>query len=252
MAVLFDVIPDPDLFVKEVSIDYRALYKALDECDDEYLLDIPTVKQLMKERLKFSSRVTFLVGENGVGKSTLIEAIATALNFNAEGGDRTTIFKTEETHSVLGKCTDVARGGHPTDGFFLRAESFYNVTSYLESVDATRYGRLHKQSHGESFLALVSNRLDGNGLYIFDEPEAALSPSRLMTLLCYMYELEKTNSQFIISTHSLILMSYPGAEIFELSDKGIKKIAYKDTEHYRITKSFIDKPEIMYKHLFCN
>lgn len=258
MAELYDILPGPDLFVKQISIDGKELSKKLypppntliTKSDDDYLLEIPTVQQLIKEKITLKSRVTFFVGENGSGKSTLIEAIASALNFNAEGGDKSTIFKTEETHSVLGQFTNVARGSYPTDGYFLRAESFYNVTSYLESVGATRYGKLHEQSHGESFLALVSNRLEGNGLYIFDEPEAALSPSRLMTLMCYMHELEKANSQFIISTHSPILMSYPGAEIFELSDKGINHIEYKDTEHYRITKDFIDKPEVMYKHLF--
>lgn len=250
MEELNETFPHLDLFVKEVGVDKKALNEALEEYADDYLLEIPTIRQLMKERLILKSRVTYFVGENGSGKSTLIEAIATALKFNAEGGDKNTFFKTNETHSILGKCMDVARGGYPTDGYFLRAESFYNVTSYLESVGATRYGKLHEQSHGESFLALVSNRLVGNGLYIFDEPEAALSPSRLMTLMCYMYELEKANSQFIISTHSPILMSYPGAEIFELSNGGIKRIEYKDTEHYRITKNFIDKPEIMFKHLF--
>lgn len=252
MAELYDVIPGFNLFVKEVGVDKKALNEALEEYADDYLLEIPTIRQLMKERLILKSRVTYFVGENGSGKSTLIEAIATALKFNAEGGDKNTIFETNETHSILGECMDVARGNHPTDGYFLRAESFYNVASYIEKIGSSRYGDigLHEQSHGESFLALVSNRLVGNGLYIFDEPEAALSPSRLMTLMCHMHELEKTNSQFIISTHSPILMSYPGAEIFELSDKGIKKIEYKDTEHYRITKDFIDKPEIMFKHLF--
>ena len=248
-----DTITGCPLYVKEVEIDAKALIKGIkDNEDDEYLLDIPVIKQLMKEPIRFNSRVTFLVGENGVGKSTIIEGIAGALGFNPEGGDKNTLFSTNDTHSILQNYMRISRSGSVCkDGYFLRAESFYNTASYLESVDAKRYGgMLHKQSHGESFLALLSNRLVGNGLYIFDEPEAALSPSRLMTLMCYMHELERENSQFIISTHSPILMSYPDAEIFELSDKGINRINYKDSEHYRITKDFIDKPEVMFKHLF--
>jgi predicted ATPase len=147
------------------------------------------------------------------------------------------------------------------DGFFLRAESFYNVASNIDEMDRDlnfgqllidSYGgvSLHKQSHGESFMALVKNRFGGNGLYILDEPEAALSPSRLLELMCYIHELEKKNSQFIISTHSPILMAYPGAEVLYLTQEGIRSVSYQETEHYQITKQFINAPEHMCKYLF--
>ena len=140
------------------------------------------------------------------------------------------------------------------DGFFLRAESFYNVASNIDELDSepgggakliSSYGgvSLHKQSHGESFLALVENRFSGNGLYILDEPEAALSPMRLMRLMVCMQALEKQDSQFIISTHSPILMTFPNAEVMEITDEGIRSVNYKDTEHFVVTKRFMDAPE---------
>lgn len=254
-----DKLNSTPLYVKEIRISSDELTKAIeDHQEDAYLLDIPAIKQLMKEPLELNSKVTFIVGENGSGKSTLIEAIASAVGFNPEGGDIHTLFKTHSTHSILSNYTTIVRNGSKNkDGYFLRAESFYNVASYLDDAGSfddprrNRFGEnLHKESHGESFLSLIRNRLEGKGLYIFDEPEAALSPSRIMTLMCIMHELEKDDSQFIISTHSPILMSYPNAEIFELNEEGIRKINYKDSEHYQITRDFIEKPEIMFKHLF--
>lgn len=218
-----------------------------------YLKDLPVIKYLNSvDHLDLSAPVTFLVGENGTGKSTLLEGIAVAMGFNAEGGSRDLMFSTRDSHSELYKYLTIIKSISPEDGFFLRAESFYNAASYLdENSSMTRYGGVsfHSQSHGESFMSLVLNRFEGNGLYLLDEPEAALSPQRLMTLIVAIDELVKNNSQFIISTHSPILMAYPNAEIFQLSERGIEKASYRETEHYKITKQFIDMPERMIKYL---
>ena len=191
----------------------------------------------------------------------MIEAIAVAMGFNPEGGTKNFNFATMESHSDLHTYMTMSRGFQRLrDGFFLRAESFYNVASNIDELDSeprggapiiSSYGgvSLHKQSHGESFMALVENRFYGNGLYILDEPEAALSPMRQMRLMYLIKELEKKNSQFIISTHSPILMTYPGAEVLEISDEGIKSVDYKETEHYLITKRFMDAPEKIIKEL---
>lgn len=202
--------------------------------------------------LTLEKPVTFFVGENGTGKSTLIEAIAVAMGFNGEGGSRDFFFSTQDTHSELCDYLTIGKSVWPKDGFFLRAESFYNTASYLEQNSTmARYGGVsfHEQSHGESFLALAMNRFEGSGLYILDEPESALSPQRLMSLLVVINELVKNNSQFIIATHSPILMAYPDADILEFSERGIHKVGYRETEHYKITKQFIDMPERMVKYL---
>lgn len=218
-----------------------------------YLNDIPAVRHLFeKGSLKFKKPVTILVGENGTGKSTLLEAIAVKMGFNPEGGSREHSFVTHDSHSELCDLITCEKIGLPKDGFFLRAESFYNTASYLEENSTMiRYGGIsfHHLSHGESFLSLVKNRFEGKGLYLLDEPEAALSPSAVMSLLVCMDELVKNDSQFIISTHSPILMSFPDADIWELSDKGIARVAYKETQHYKITKRFIDDPESMLRML---
>ncbi|MEQ8156178.1 MAG: AAA family ATPase [Clostridiaceae bacterium] len=202
--------------------------------------------------LEFHPKVTYIVGENGTGKSTILEAIAVAYGFNPEGGTRNFNFSTNDTHSDLHENLKLVKGvKRPNDGFFLRAESFYNVATNIDEIDASSsYGgsSLHSQSHGESFLSVIRNRFSGNGLYILDEPEAALSPSRQMSLLVIMHELIQKGSQFIIATHSPIIMSYPDSIIYELSD-GIKEVKYMDTEHYKITKAFLDKPEKMLKML---
>ncbi len=229
---------------------------------DSYLSGLSVVDNLMRiGELRLNSNVTFLVGENGTGKSTLLEAIAVSMGFNAEGGTRNFNFSTVETHSELYELITVVKGVRPRDGFFLRAESFYNVASYIDKIDREpsigspvieSYGgvSLHYQSHGESFLALVKNRFGGDGIYLLDEPEAALSPSRQMTLMVLMNELVKRNSQFIIATHSPILMAFPNAQIIELTGGGINSVPYKQTEHYKLTKRFLDNPEKMLEYLF--
>ena len=219
-----------------------------------YLAKLPAVKHLYRSKeLEFKNPVTFFVGENGSGKSTLLEAIAVAAGFNPEGGSRDFVFSTRRTHSDLCDLITPIRTITPKDGFFLRAESFYNTASYLdENSTMKRYGGVsfHEQSHGESFLSLVTNRFEGNGLYIMDEPEAALSPQRLLTLLVLMDELVKKSSQFIIATHSPIIMAFPGADIIQFSEKGMERVSYRETESYRITKQFMDDPERMIKYMF--
>lgn len=218
-----------------------------------YLRRLPVINYLSANpELQFTSNVTFFVGENGTGKSTLLEAIAIAYGFNAEGGTRNFNFTTNATHSELCNHLHLTKRDYAEDGFFLRAESLYNAATYIDEVDATHnYGSvsLHHQSHGESFLSIVQNRFSGHGLYILDEPEAALSPMRLMTLMVEMDWLVKNNSQFIIATHSPILMAFPGASILEFSADGLQEVNYKDTEHYKTTKQFLDNPEKMLHYL---
>ncbi len=229
--------------------------------ESSYLNVLPAVNWLKDHRLMLDSPVTFLVGENGSGKSTLLEAIAVACGFNAEGGTRNFTFSTRATHSELGEYITVARRRYPRDGFFLRAESFYNVATNIDEMDEDfsygpkvieSYGgvSLHHQSHGESFLALVQNRFGGNGLYLLDEPEAALSPTRQLTLLGEMHQLAEQDSQFIVATHSPILMAYPGARIYQLSENGIEPVQYQETEHYQLTRRFLEDPERMLRYLF--
>lgn len=222
-----------------------------------YLHKLPLVNNMEKYgALLFDRDVTFFVGENGTGKSTLLEAVAVACGFNAEGGTKNFSFASKETHSDLNEYLTIARLRMPRDGFFLRAESFYNVASEIDRLNDIKYllnsygGRsLHQQSHGESFLALVQNRFGGNGLYILDEPESALSPSRQMALLVEIDNLVKKNSQLIIATHSPILLAYSNAAIYELTETEIKRVSYKETEHYKLTKQFLDEPERMLKYL---
>ena len=230
--------------------------------EDEYLNSIPAISEL--DELFLTQPVTFLVGENGSGKSTLLEAIAVAFGFNPEGGSRNYNFSTADTHSGLYRYLTLHKGPYrPKDGFFLRAESFYNTASEVErlaqsgltSSDAfyqNNYGgkSLHRQSHGESFLALVHSRFWGQGLYLLDEPEAALSPARQLTLLAEIHRLVQEGSQFLIATHSPILMAYPQGQILLLGEGPIHPVEYRETEHYQITKSFLDDPQRMLRVLF--
>jgi predicted ATPase len=226
-----------------------------------YPFTLPAVRSLLNE-LSLHPQVTFLIGENGSGKSTLVEAIAVAAGFNAEGGTRGFRFSTRSSESGLHDCIRLVRGvRRPRDGFFLRAESYFNVATEIERMDAEpapappvilSYGgkSLHEQSHGESFFALLQHRFGGHGLYILDEPEAALSPARQLAFLARLDELvRRKDSQFIIATHSPILMGYPHARLLELGAHGIREVDYEDTEHYRITRDFLTRRERILRHL---
>ncbi|KPU44248.1 chromosome partition protein Smc [Oxobacter pfennigii] len=219
-----------------------------------YPYSLPAIKNLYT--LEIHPKVTFIVGENGTGKSTILEAIAASYGFNPEGGTKNFNFSTSDTHSGLYKYIKLVKGiKKPRDGFFLRAESFYNAATYIQELDKEdgrgpriidSYGglSLHEQSHGESFLSLFMNRFSGKGLYILDEPEAALSPSRQLALLSRMHELIQKDSQFVIATHSPIIMSYPDSIIYEINN-GFNKVEYKKTEHYQIMKEFINNTDKM-------
>lgn len=219
---------------------------------DAFPYALPAIANLSK--IDFHPKVTFIVGENGSGKSTLIEALAVAWGFNAEGGSKNFRFGTFDSHSALHNVLRLAKSTRRAqDGFFLRAESYFNVATNIDALDREpalgkrkiieSYGGkpLHHQSHGESFLALLENRLGGHGLYIFDEPEAALSPTRQMSMLVRMHDLIAEDSQFVIATHSPILMAYPDAWIYQLGAHGLERVAYEDTEHYAITRNFLNR-----------
>jgi predicted ATPase len=222
---------------------------------ERYPFSLAAVRAL--EYIDLHPRMTILVGENGSGKSTLLEAIAVSLGFNAEGGTRNFRFDTRTSHSELHAYLRVGKGYRkPRDGFFLRAESFFNVATEIERLDSepafappiiNSYGgrSLHEQSHGESFLALMMERFGGKGVYLLDEPEAALSPQRQLAVLSRIHDLILDDSQFIMATHSPILMAYPDAQIFQCDGDGIRPIAYEDTEHYQIMRSFLLHPQRM-------
>ena len=245
--------PDTTLFVRSVQ-----LKRDLVPSFDHYPFSLPAVRQL--HTLEFCAPITFLVGENGTGKSTLLEAIAVKAGFNAEGGSRNLRFETRATHSELHNCLAIVRA--PTrlnDGYFLRAESFYNVASELERLDEggmgppilNSYGgkSLHDQSHGEAFMSLVTHRFSKRGLYLLDEPEAALSPSRQLALLVRVHDLVATGSQFIVATHSPILLGARDAAIYVLSEDGIALTPYEETEHYTVTRRFLNDREGMLRRL---
>ncbi len=229
---------------------------------DAYPFTIPAVRGL--RTLELHPRVTLLAGENGSGKSTLIEAIAVALGFNAEGGTSNMRVSTRASHSSLHEHLVVTRGTRtPRTGFFLRAESFFNVATHIEELDREPAGgrpiiesyggvSLHEQSHGESFLAVVLNRFGPDGLYLLDEPEAALSLRGTLALMRRMHDLVGERSQFIVSTHSPILLGYPGARIYVLSEDGIAETPYEETEQYELTRSFLADRERFLHYLFAD
>jgi predicted ATPase len=219
-----------------------------------YPFSLPAIRDL--DTIELHPKVTFLVGENGSGKSTLLEAIAVRLGFNAEGGTKNFRFETRGSHSTLHEFLRLSRGlRRPQDGFFLRAESFFNVATEIERLDAEGTGprivdsyggtSLHEQSHGESFMAVMLNRFGGHGLYILDEPEAALSPQRQLAALVRIHDLCNLESQFIIATHSPILMAYPEAHIYACTSQGLELLSYEETDHYRVMRQFMLNPKRM-------
>jgi predicted ATPase len=202
--------------------------------------------------LEFRSTVTFFVGENGSGKSTLLEALAECCGFNPEGGSRDHHRATFGDRSALSQALRLSWLPKVTRGFFLRAESFYNFATYIEQVsDLRAYGgkSLHAQSHGESFLSLFKHRFE-QGLYILDEPEAALSPQRQLSFLKIVHDLATSGrAQFLIATHSPMLLAYPGGIIFDLDGDTIQPVHYEETKHYLITRDFLNSPDRFFKHL---
>lgn len=204
--------------------------------------------------LPLDARVTFLIGENGTGKSTLVEAIAVAAGFNAEGGSRDNNFATRRSESDLHRHVRLIRSSRrPRTGYFLRAESFYNMGTEVDRLSKLpggywtlqAYGGKspHEQSHGESFLAVLKNRFGPDGLYVLDEPESALSPQRQLALLVAMHRLVTDGSQFVVATHSPILLAFPGARILRIDGERIEPVAYRETEHYALTRDFLNAPD---------
>lgn len=239
------------------------------EAPDFYPFAIPAVRALLERgSLDLHPQVTFLVGENGSGKSTLIEGLAISAGFNAEGGTRNFGFDTRASHSPLHEVLRLVRRTRPLrHGFFLRAESLFNVATEIERLDKggggprviDSYGGvdLHEQSHGEAFLAVIQHGFRRGGFYVLDEPEAALSPQRQLALMALMHGLTEVDAddrdgpaQFVIATHSPILMAFPHARIYEVGDRGLEEIAFEDTEHVRITRGFLNAPEVYLRALF--
>lgn len=226
---------------------------------DRFPFTLPAIAGL--ESLELHPKVTFIVGENGSGKSTLVEAIAVAAGLNPEGGSRNFIFSNRASHSNLHSAMRLVRGPkRPRDSFFLRAESYFNLATAIETLDAEpgpgapilpgySSRSLHEQSHGESFMALLENRFRGNGFYVLDEPEAALSPTRQLAMLSRMKALADKRSQFVIATHSPILMAYPDAWIYRIGPAGLERVAWADTEHVRVTRDFLLRPDAFLRHL---
>jgi predicted ATPase len=204
--------------------------------------------------LRFTTPVTFVVGENGTGKSTLLEALAWSAGFSGQGGSRDHKFGESDDGHALGRALRLEWRRKVSDGFFLRAETFFNFATYLEQSGSTfqRYGArsLHEQSHGESFLALFNNRFE-DGLYILDEPEAALSPQRQLAFLGILHSLAHARiAQFIIASHSPMLLALPGARVLSLDNGVIEEVDYRETAHYLLMKDFLDAPDRFFRHLF--
>jgi predicted ATPase len=227
---------------------------------NNHSLDYPFYLDIFKNGLNisFSKNVSFFVGENGTGKSTLIEAIAEKCEFNLSGGNRNHVYDFHKTESELAQHLRLSWKMKVNQGFFMRAESFFNFATYVDEIAKedrrilNAYGgkSLHEQSHGESFLSLFSNKFQ-NGIYILDEPEAALSPQRQLTFMSIIHELEQSGkAQFIIATHSPILLAYPKATIYSLDEGLIHEVSYRETENYKLTKQFLESPEQYFRYLF--
>ena len=225
-----------DLIIRGLRIDWSKI------SEDSYLREIEALKGL--EEIRFERRVTFFVGENGSGKSTLLEAAAVAYGFNPEGGTVNYSFSTYDSHSELYGAVKIIRGIRKASaGYFLRAESFYNVATKEEEYSRGPGGRpldLHKRSHGESFLAMAQENFRGGGLYLLDEPEAALSPQRQLTLLIAIDRCASEGAQFLIASHSPILLGLPGAQILSFDAGRIHPCRYEDTDSYQVTELFIN------------
>ena len=234
-----------DLHIQGVTIDWDKIER------ESYLREIEAIKGL--DYLEFHKNITIFVGENGSGKSTLLEAIAVNYGFNPEGGTKNYSFSTYDSHSELCDAIRLSKGyKKPGWGYFLRAESFYNVASAEEVYSregGTNPQHFHEHSHGESFLQLVQTNFKGNGVYLLDEPEAALSPQRQLTLLIEMVNCAREDAQFIMVTHSPILLGIPGAEILSFDEGRIHPIEYEDTDSYQITKLFVENREQLLKRL---
>ena len=231
-------------FIQSISIDWDRI------AEDSYLRNMESLCGL--RQMVFTNPITFFVGENGSGKSTILEAIAVASGFNPEGGTKNYNFSTYDSHSELWEALRISRGYKKARwGYFLRAESFYNVaTKEMEYADFRHPSeRYHERSHGESFLALMQRQLKPNGLYFLDEPEAALSPQRQLTLLMEIYECAKQASQFLIVTHSPILLGIPGADIWTFDDGPVHQCEYEDTDSYQVTEMFIDNRKQLLRRL---
>ncbi|MEJ7931801.1 AAA family ATPase [Ramlibacter sp. AN1015] len=222
-----------------IRADYRP---GLDIDFDAYPFSIPAVRELGS--IDFHPNVTFFVGENGAGKSTVLEALALALGFGSEGGTRNVQLKSVESVSPLHDAMRLARGvPKPKDGYFLRAESFFNLATYMDQtgyLDGYGGRSLHRQSHGEAFMSVLMHKMRGDGIYLLDEPEAALSPNRQLAALRAIHQLVEDASQFVIATHSPILLSYPHAKIIQFDGAGLTEVAFEDTEHYVVTKDFLN------------
>ena len=232
-----------DLFIRSLSIAWDKIPR------DSYLHGIPALRSL--DELVFSSNVTFFSGENGTGKSTLLEAIAVAYGFNAEGGTRNYHFSTYHDVSELEEALRLVRGYRMrSSGYFFRAESFFNVATAvnLEYNDGTMPD-YHAQSHGESFLSFLQSDCR-EGVYLMDEPEAALSPQRQLSLLLYLHQMAREGSQFIIATHSPILLGLPEAAILSFDEEGVRPVAWEDTESYRLTKLFLERRDRLLQQVF--
>ena len=228
-----------NLFIQGVNIDWDKIDR------HSYLRGIEAIRDL--DYLAFKKNITIFVGENGSGKSTMLEAIAVNYGFNPEGGTRNYNFSTYDSHSELCEAIRLSRGiSKPGWGYFLRAESFYNVASAGGAPPSQHY---HERSHGESFLQLVQSNFKGHSLYLLDEPEAALSPQRQLTLLLEIVNCARENSQFIMVTHSPILLGIPEAEILSFDDGQVHSISYEETDSYQITKMFIENKEQLLHNL---
>ena len=222
-------------FIRRVEIDQNIISK------DSYLRKIPAINSL--DGIDFNNPITIFAGENGTGKSTLLEAMAIAYGFNPEGGTKNYMFSTHDSHSELHNAVKIIRGFLKEKyGYFLRAESFYNVATMEEEYEDINHPseKYHEKSHGESFLALSLKQIRPNGLYFLDEPEAALSPQRQLSLLAHIYRCATEGAQFFIVSHSPILLGIPGAEIISFDNGSIHPISYPETDSYIVSELFIN------------